>query len=116
MTYEDKCALESEPSSGDATTPVQKFQTIDTFCVVATAAWGGSWKDEVTALRGFRDKVLRRSQVGAAFVDAYYDYGPCVAWWLSQSELARGIVRTALQPVADASASLLANVPAPQAR
>ena len=105
LTYEDMCASESEPAATSATTPLQQFQTIDTFCVIATAAWGGSWHDEVAALRGFRDGVLRKSAAGNALVEAYYTYGPSAAWWLSKSDLARGMARVLLQPVADLAAA-----------
>ena len=101
VVYEDRCSFESQPAMAGATTPVQKFQTIDSFCVIATAAWGASWHDEVVALRGVRDRVLRPSPVGNALVKAYYHYGPSVAWWLSKNAYARGVARALLSPIAE---------------
>lgn len=103
VVYEDRCSFESQVATTDATTPRQNFQTIDTFCVVATAAWGASWNDEVAALRSFRDRVLRPSPLGNAFVNAYYEYGPSVAWWLSKNDYARGVARVLLSPLANAA-------------
>jgi hypothetical protein len=103
VVYEDRCSFESQPAMTEATTPLQKFQTIDTFCVVATAAWGASWHDEVVALRRVRDRILKPSSVGNAFVGAYYNYGPSLAWWLSKNAYARGVARVLLSPLADAA-------------
>ncbi len=103
VVYEDRCSFESQPAMTEATTPLQKFQTIDSFCVIATAAWGASWYDEVAALRSLRDRVLKPSRLGSAFIGAYYSYGPSVAWWLSKNTYARGVTRVLLSPLASAA-------------
>ena len=101
LTYEDRCASESPVALGAVTTPNQEFQQIDTFCFVATAAWGGNWFNEVASLRSFRDMYLKRSVLGRTVVSTYYAYGPTYAGVIKQSPLLRGAVRTTLKPLAD---------------
>jgi len=70
-------------------------------CFVATAAWGAAWTDRVAALRHFRDRYMRKSAVGAAFVQFYYANSPMLARAIAPHPWARALARSALGPVAD---------------
>lgn len=106
IKYEDRCTNESVPTLGSATTPVQQFQQIDTFCFVATAAYGANWASEVGALRAFRDVVLKRHALGRQAISYYYAYGPSLARIVASSAYLRASTRAFLQPIADASKPL----------
>jgi len=69
-------------------------------CFLATAAYDGNQGRELAALRNFRDDVLLKSALGAAFVDAYYSMSPPIADAVAEQPwLAKG-VRVILTPVA----------------
>jgi len=68
-------------------------------CFVATAAWGTPLAVQVQVLRDFRDRRLRRSQVGRAAVSWYGVLGPPAASWIRPRPRARARVREALGPV-----------------
>jgi hypothetical protein len=70
-------------------------------CFIATAAYGSPLAASVTALRGFRDRVLRRSVLGELVTESYYTFGPPVAQLIGGSELMRAAARDALAPVVD---------------
>jgi hypothetical protein len=103
VIYEDRCTNESILGTGTATTPVQEFQQIDTFCFIATAAWGGNWLSEVVALRAFRDVVLKRFALGRTLIGTYYAYGPTFAKLIAGDAYLRATARLFLQPIADAA-------------
>ncbi len=69
-------------------------------CFIATAAYDGTQTRELTALRGFRDDVLLKSAVGAAFVDAYYAMSPPIADAVAERPWLATGVRAMLTPVA----------------
>jgi len=69
-------------------------------CFIATAAFGTPLAEELVALRGFRDRVLRESATGRAWVDWYYWASPPIAEALAKNGLARSAVRERfLRPV-----------------
>lgn len=107
VRYQDRCTNVSQLGSTEATTPSQAFQQIDTFCFVATAAWGGNWLSEVLALRNFRDQYLKPYALGRQVVATYYAYGPILARMIASNAWLRATTRAMLQPVAD-TARLLA--------
>jgi len=100
ITYEDRCTVESLLSGQEVTTPRQDFAKIDTFCFVATAAWGGNWFNQVAALRGARDRFLSRFTLGRASIRFYYAYGPTVADLIAPNAYARATARVVLEPIA----------------
>lgn len=101
VRYEDGCSNRSGLVTDETTTPVQKFAQVDSFCFIATAAYGGGWMKEVRALRWFRDAYLKKIPLGAELVRFYYTYSPPLADAIRGRPLARAMVRTVLQPVAD---------------
>lgn len=108
VAYEDACGNESDITDvAEVTTPEQEFQQIDTFCFVATAAWGENWFSQIASLRSFRDEVLKKLGVGRDFVRFYYAYGPAMAKQLERNDYARAVARMVLQPAADLSTALL---------
>ncbi|MCY1010255.1 hypothetical protein OV079_32745 [Nannocystis pusilla] len=59
VVYTDGCAQRSALASLGFTTEPQRFQTVEGFCFLATAAYGASWTAQVAALRAFRDFFKR---------------------------------------------------------
>ena len=84
-----------------------KFTTLDRaigevdWCFVATAAYGSLMANDVTLLRGFRDRVLESSILGELAVETYYTFGPIAAGMISESDLLRASARTILGPIID---------------
>ncbi|HEY8378226.1 MAG TPA: CFI-box-CTERM domain-containing protein, partial [Nannocystis sp.] len=103
VVYEDACTNRSELVTAMITTPAQKFQTVDSFCFVATAAYGAPWAAQVAALRAFRDAYLKTSPTGLDLVRFYYAHSPPLARVIEREPLLRGLARVVLQPVADAA-------------
>jgi hypothetical protein len=102
ISYDDSCTNESEVAFADVTTPVQKFQTIDTHCFIATAAWGAGWTEELRALRWFRDQVMLEQPnvpIMRDLVTYYYAYGPVLAEMIHDVPPARAAARLLLRPV-----------------
>ncbi len=62
-------------------------------CFIATAAYGTPTNEEINILRRFRDRVLLRNKLGAAFVAFYYRTSPPIADFISRHEFIRTIVR-----------------------
>ena len=71
---------------------------IPKLCFVATASYGHD-SGEVGLLCDFRDNVLLKSELGTAFVNAYYKLSPPVADFISEHEGLKAAVRIALKPV-----------------
>jgi hypothetical protein len=71
----------------------------DEECFIATAAFGSPLSDEVSALRMFRDSVLRSSSPGRAFIGLYYRYSPPAARFIGRHEPLRAATRGMLYPV-----------------
>ena len=94
----DDCNAASPVAVFQYTTPSVEFTTVSP-CFVATAAYGTPMADEISVLRRFRDRHLRSNPVGEALVDTYYEVGPSMAAWVSESEMRREAVRTMLQPI-----------------
>lgn len=67
-------------------------------CFIATVAFGEG-AQELTALRGFRDRVLLRSAPGRVFTHAYYRVGPGLARGVGRHEVVRSATRAALRAV-----------------
>ncbi|WP_224193083.1 CFI-box-CTERM domain-containing protein [Nannocystis pusilla] len=103
VLYEDRCTNRSTIATTSVTTPAQQFQTVDSFCFVATAAFGAPWAAQVAALRAFRDAWLKPSATGADLVRFYYAHSPPLARVIAGEPLLRGLARVVLQPVADAA-------------
>ncbi|MEO1339357.1 MAG: CFI-box-CTERM domain-containing protein, partial [Myxococcota bacterium] len=70
------------------------------FCFIATAAYGSYAHPLVRVLRAFRDRVLKRTAIGEAFVWAYYRYAPPVANKVAADPALAGWIRLWLVPVA----------------
>lgn len=68
-------------------------------CFIATAAFGSVLEPQVALLREFRDSYLLTNGAGRKFVDYYYTYSPPLAEFISQSEVLKFMVRTALLPL-----------------
>ena len=108
ITYDDTCTNQSEVAVADVTTPVQPFQTIDSACFIATAAWGAGWTEELRALRWFRDAYMINQPVARDLVRTYYAYGPVLAGLIRDVPPARAASRVLLRPVAQIAEGLLA--------
>jgi hypothetical protein len=101
VVYTDKCANPSALVTAPVTTPAQKFQQVEGFCFLATAAYGAAWVAQVQALRWFRDAYLERSALGRDVVRFSYTYSPPLARVVRRQPVLRGMVRTVVGPLAD---------------
>lgn len=76
-------------------------------CFVATATMGPQHPD-LDTLRAFRDRILRRSLAGRAFIAAYYRYGAHAAHFIADKPRLKRLVRTLLvRPTARLTRHLL---------
>ncbi len=71
---------------------------VPSMCFIATASYGLD-SGEVGQLCEFRDNTLKKSDIGKAFVKAYYKLSPPIADFIRDSEPLKAIVRTALKPL-----------------
>jgi hypothetical protein len=101
LRYEDNCSNKSMLVADAVQTPAQKFQTVEGFCFIATAAYGGQWTDRVQALRYFRDLYMRQTGVGYAMIEFYYANSPALAKAIAPRPWARALTRALLGPIAD---------------
>jgi len=69
-------------------------------CFVATAAWGDRDHPMVELLREFRDRVLAKTETGAAFICFYYRFGPTLAAAIEGNALACLAARILITPLA----------------
>ena len=65
-------------------------------CFVATACCGSADHEDVATLRGFRDTVLRRHNLGRRFIAWYYHYGPVLATAIDTHPCLRIVCRYAV--------------------
>ncbi len=71
----DECGNVGPVETFDFTTPRPRAGEVDA-CFVATAAYGSLLAGEVSALRLFRDVMLRTHVPGELAVEGYYTFGP----------------------------------------
>lgn len=67
-------------------------------CFVATAVYGAG-APELAAFRGYRDRVLLQSWMGAALVHGYYRWGPALAALVERGPRLKAAVRWLLERV-----------------
>lgn len=70
-----------------------------TGCFVATATYGDEDEIEVRFLRVYRDRVLRNSWIGNAFIYFYYQWGPYLARIVEKLPLLKPLCRWCLDNV-----------------
>jgi hypothetical protein len=95
---QDDCLNAGPVSYASFTTARIESLPVDA-CFVATAAWGTREEAHVQLLRGFRDRVLRRSILGELFVETYYTFGPALAEVIRPSDALRQLARDGLSPI-----------------
>jgi hypothetical protein len=88
----------SNPAPADPT-DTSIGSSSNTFCYIATAAYGSYLDPHVEALRDFRDEYLLTNRAGRAFVDFYYRTSPPIAGFISGHEALRTAARVALTPL-----------------
>ena len=69
------------------------------YCFVATAAYGSALDPHVVTLRQFRDRHLRRTALGRAFIRFYYRHSPPLAIVIAEHEPLRIAARWLLTPL-----------------
>ena len=65
----------------------------DSFCFIATAAYGTPAAEEIDVLRQFRDECLSDSPAGEWFIINYYKHSPPVADFIAKHEVLRLMAR-----------------------
>jgi hypothetical protein len=68
-------------------------------CFIATAAYGSVLDPHVDVLRTLRDKYLRVTSPGRAFIRLYSEWSPPVAGFIAEREALKGATRVLLVPV-----------------
>ena len=95
----------STPTQGSGSEPGETKKAGN--CFIATAACGNPFAPEVRILSAFRDDVLVRSRIGAAFVRLYYTLSPPVAAVIARSASFQRVAMAMLvKPAARVVASL----------
>jgi len=97
----------SQTTTTATTTPASSSTTTGQHprrgCIIATVAFGTAFSPEVLLLRTYRDQILMRTSVGAAFIMAYdqwyYSFSPQVSDAIALSPMLRGAVALALYPL-----------------
>jgi len=69
------------------------------YCLFVTVANGSNMKDELVALRKFRDHVLLKSAIGKVLIRFYYTVSPLVANSIRGHETLRTAMRLTLTPL-----------------
>jgi hypothetical protein len=82
---------------------VSSSNSTNSYCFIATAAYGTPMAGDVMALRHFRDEYLLSNSTGRAFVENYYRYSPPIARFISNKPILRVIVRAMLRPLVRAA-------------
>lgn len=75
-------------------------EQVDFRCFIATAAYGTSTHEDLDTFRAFRDGRLKKTALGRAVVEAYYELSPPVADFIANHPDAREITRWGLERVA----------------
>lgn len=65
-------------------------------CYIATAVYGGYDEPEVLILRKYRDRILKKTFLGNAFIKVYYFFSPPVAEKLKNCTKINSMVRNLL--------------------
>jgi len=86
------------PHAGEREIPFTKSGTTSQAeqsggCFIATAACGSALEPEVDTLRVFRDRVLRKRELGRLFIRIYEQVSPPIARWIARHRVARFLVR-----------------------
>ena len=89
----------------DGEDPIHDY--IEKYCFIATAAYGDPSHPDVEVLRQFRDRYLKKSRAGRAFVDLYYRYSPPVARFVAKYPFLREFSRIMLYPAVAISRALI---------
>lgn len=84
--------------SKDASVTGVSIPDIDTYCFIATAAYGSEFEPSVVLLREFRDKCLMTNTPGRALVNVYYKYSPSVAELIEDKPVLKAITVILLIP------------------
>ncbi len=89
------------PAADDPATPVSGGSGSGggSGCFIATAAYGSAVDPHVDVLRALRDRYLRVTSLGRAFMRVYAEWSPPVAGFIAESEGVKRAVRILLVPV-----------------
>lgn len=71
----------------------------NSFCFIATAAYGTPDDAPVMILRQFRDKFLLTNPIGSKFVEFYYKHSPPIAKYIENKPIMKFIICLLLSPI-----------------
>lgn len=88
--------LRAPPTVATSKAQPAQAEKKDDGCFVATAVFGSYQHPDVITFRRFRDRTLRTTDAGRAFIDWYYRTGPSMGSWLNDRPGLKPVVRLPL--------------------
>jgi len=83
----------------DEHSEIHRFETHNTGCFIATAAYGTPFAEEINVLRFWRDSYLKTNILGVFFIGFYYWFSPPIANMIRNNELLKIVIRMCLNPI-----------------
>lgn len=83
----------------DEHSEIHGFESHNTECFIATAAYGTPFAKEINVLRFWRDSYLKTKLFGVLFIKFYYWFSPPIAGMIKNNRLLKKIIRMCLNPI-----------------
>lgn len=104
--HKDGNKLNNHPNNLMILTPdehseIHGFESHNTGCFIATAAYGTPFAEEINVLRFWRDNCLKKNIFGVFFIDFYYWFSPLIADIIRNNGFLKKIIRMCLNPIVD---------------
>jgi hypothetical protein len=103
VTPRDAVCSEAGPEMLAQFETAERIFTTVSPCFIATAAYGSPLAQEVSVLRGVRDRYLASHAPGRALIRAYYELGPTLAGAVREKPFFRSAARMVIAPLVSIS-------------